>query len=899
MPDRRLVERSLDPAQKNRDPRDPIGWEAASITTMPLESPAPFVGFSRRGSVSAWSVVFALVAAQWACTGQIAGPDASESETTDPPPTTVVPPTVTPPVDPEEKEGFEHWNAQCMGCHGVFEGEAGISTGDTNGDFRLDAAGAVARHGDQLAAYINDSMPKGAASSCQGACAERTATYIRSRERAVESLECDPGDSLIYGVRELKLLSSSEYQRSLEDLLGVQAGLAPTVSNNDAALGGFVNMRGKGLNSATLEAYVTNAEGVAEWAIANGRPFTCTSPSACATRFVDEFLYEAFRGPVSAEQRQLFTALFEDYPSDGLRLALEAALTSPFFLYRIEAGVDLQTALERGYYRNEGGTDDGPTGGTLAETLTPADFPHGQGRLENGEWALFQNGGVELVFDTPFTDPSVLEVVARGSNHGDVWPELNVRINGNAIGMQTVDSPTPTTYRFTVTGHTGTPRVRLEFNNDSGVPPYGPGQDANLYFTSVGLVTQSATPPPPPPPPPSNAENVLEGVASDAFVLTPYEFASALSFMLTGSTPDSELLEAARGDRLTTEDQIRAQVERLIDSPRGREHVGEFVSQWFGLDKVKKASRPDVAEFTPAVKDAMVKEVQAHFAHVFYDEAVPFSEFFGGDYTFVNRTLAEFYGVPGNFNDQFAKTSVPGRGGPIASGAFMAANAHAERTAPILRAVHSRQAALCHYIDPPNSPIAGDDIDAQRAAAQERVVQREQAEGALSSRDFYFLYTDGIDACAGCHERIINPMFGMEDFDNVGRLRAAASGDAAVVERINGVEKRVSLAGTLFGVESVSDANSIEYTGAKDFSNKIAQTDVVKRCLVRRGFRFLTGLTFFERDVDIGNRETLTDEQRRAYSCSASRMTAALAQGDNPRAMFIQLATDSLVRLRR
>ena len=834
-----------------------------------------------------------------ACVGNIADPG-EDTPTTPSDPTTPRPPGVPPPDDPEVLGGIEYWNAQCVACHGTFVGEAGISTGNSNGDFRLDAASAVEKHGEGLEAYINDTMPQASAANCQGDCAEQTGAYIRSRQRAVIALECDPQDNFIYGPRALKLLTSREYQSSLEDLLGIESNLAASVANNDSTLGGFLNMQGKGLSSATLESYVANADAIATWAVANNRPFTCTDATACARRFVDEFLFNAFRGPVSDETRAAYTALFTDYPEDGLRLALEAALTSPHFLYRIEAGVDLATAIERGYYTNTGG--DGDTGGGLpgspVETIEAANFPNQGGQLNGNEWAFTQNGGVEVVFNTEFTDPSVLEVVARGSNHGAIWPELTVQVAGIRVGVQTVDSPMNRTYRFDVTGQTGTPRVRLAFNNDSGTPPYGPGQDANLYITRVGLVTASATPPPPPPPPSPTTDNVLDGVDPNAYVLTPYEFAGALSFMLTGATPDAPLLAAARADQLTTAAQIQAQVERLIDSPRGREHVGNFVSQWFDLGQVKDASRPDVTEFTPAVKDAMVQEVQEHFAHVFYDDTVPFSAFFGSDYTFLNRTLADFYGVSGNFSDAFVQTEVPGRGGPIASGAFMTVNAHVERTAPILRAVHARQSALCHYIDPPNSPIAGDNIDAERAAAQMRVAEREQAEGKLSSREFYFLYTDGIAACAGCHERIINPMFGMEDFDNVGRLRPAAGADM-VIERLGDVEQEVSLLGTLYGVDSVSDSATIEYAGAKDFSNKIAETEAVKKCLVRRGFRFFTGLTFFDRDVDTGNQETLTEEQRRAYSCTASKMTAALETRQSPRDMVIALAMESLLRLRR
>ena len=795
---------------------------------------------------------------------------------------------VDPPDDPAPATGLEHWMASCVQCHGTFPVGSGISTGNANGDFRLDAAAAVARRGDQLTQYIIDTMPFLSAADCVGDCASGTDEYIRSQLQPVEAPNCAEEVGQAYGVREMRLLSSSEYQRSLEDLLGAASGFGDQVANNDGSLGGFPNMRGKTVNGSTLETYISNAETIATWAVANDRPFACTGTTACARRFIDEFLFRAFRGPVSDEQRTSYTSLFETYPAEGMRLALEAALTSPLFLYRAEAGVDLQTAIDRGYYTNTGAPNGAPV-----EVIESSSFPTGSGRLEGDEWLFTTNGAVEVRFGAAFESTTTVRVEARGTNHGAIWPELTVRVGGALIGTQSVSSNTRDTYQFVVQGQSGTSTVRLEFNNDSGEPPYGPGQDANLYIARVALVTASSPGPAP------DEESPLQGADPNAFVLTPYELASALSFMLTGSTPDLPLLEAAAADLLTTRAQVRAQVERLIDSPRGRQHVGDFVTSWFKLDDVKDAARPDVPAFTPDVKDAMVREVREHFAHVFYSPEVPYSEFFGGNYTFLNRTLADFYGVSGAFDSSFVRAEVPGRGGPIASGAFMAANAHVERSAPILRAVHARQAALCHYIDPPNSPIAGDDIDEQRAAAQARVEEREREQGVLSSREFYFLYTDGIDACAGCHETIINPMFGMEDFDNVGRSRPAA-GAGMVTETVRGTETPVSIEGTLIGVETVSDGNVITYAGAKDFSNKIARTGAVQTCLVRKGFRYLTGLAYLDRDLDTANQESLSEEQRTTYGCVASRLTEVLSEsGESPRAMFIELATENLLRLRR
>ncbi|MEM9071970.1 MAG: DUF1592 domain-containing protein [Myxococcota bacterium] len=664
------------------------------------------------------------------CTGVIGGGEGSGGPMPDDP--------IAPPSD----DVLSLWNAYCQNCHGDFVPGSALSTGNESGDFRLDAPAAVERHGDGLEAYIGAEMPQAEPDVCRGDCADTLGAYLRGIEAPPTEIVCTDDAQPAVGARRVTLLTSAEYQNTLEVLLGVDQDFRATVRNSDGQRGGFADMSGKSISETLLDTYLRNADEITEWAIDNGRPFPCDDPAACGVRFVDEFLFLAFRGQVSDEQKTAYQALFLDYPDDGLRLALRAALTSPYFLYRVEMGVDAAAAR-------------------------------------------------------------------------DTYTDL-------------VDNP--------------------------------PG---------------------------------------DAFVLDPFEFASTLAFRLTATAPDRDLLEAARDGRLHSRADVRAQVERLIDSEAGRRRMGDFVSTWFDIESLETLSRPGAPELTDEVKRSMLEEVRTHFLHVFYDDSVPWSEFYSGNYTFLNRTLADFYGIDGDFDDTFRRTEVEGRGGPIASGAFMTVNAHAERSAPILRAVHARQSALCHYIDPPNSPIAGDDIDEQRAAAQARVGEAEAEAGALSSRDFYFLYTDGIDACAGCHEEIINPMFGMEDFDHLGRLRPSAGPDS-VLETIHGVELTVSTRGTLIGVESTSSSEVLEYSGAKDFSNKIAETEAVVACLARRGFRFLTGATYADRDLDAGFRETLSVDDRRDYTCSASRMLDAFeANNQSPRAMFIELATDTLLLYRR
>ena len=123
----------------------------------------------------------------------------------------------------------------------------------------------------------------------------------------------------------MKLLTSGEYQRSLEDLLGVPTDVGARVANHDGRRGGFVDMAGKPVSSTLLDTYVRNAADVAGWAVANERPFACGDATSCGNRFVDEFLFALFRGPISRDQADAYRALITD--TGDLGLALEAALT--------------------------------------------------------------------------------------------------------------------------------------------------------------------------------------------------------------------------------------------------------------------------------------------------------------------------------------------------------------------------------------------------------------------------------------------------------------------------------------------------------------------------------------------------------------------------------------------
>lgn len=843
-------------------------------------------------------------------------PTTEPTPTSTPTPVATVAPTPEPTATPtipggddqlsaegDAVSGAQHWQETCAICHGGFD--AGYIS---NGIYRLnaltssqayDAPGGFGGY-EGLQYYIQHEMPGGAPDNwmnCTGSCAEDTAAYIRSFIPDTTTEACADEDPISYGERRLILLTSTQYQKSIEDLLGVTENFGAHVSNNDGTIGGFPNMNFRSVSGQIADIYISNAESIAQWAVANGRPFTCNDANTCASRFVNEFAYRAFRRPLTDTEAAAYENIFSSFGvSDGFVVALEAVLSSPQFLYRSEVGVDIATALQEGYYTNTGGSNDNPVSDGQYTRVRALDFSN-LGSVGGPEddaqqlgYNLWSDGTIAHTFSN-FTETTILEVEVKGTPYDNTWPDMTVHVGNDIVGTMTVDNTDYQYFSFVVEGKTGSQTVSISFSGDQGREPYDVyGNDKNLLINSARIsaaqvvVTEPSEP----------TQSPVSLADSDAYVLTPFEYAATLSYMFTGSTPDDQLLQAAANDQLTTSEQVNAQVLRLINSERGQEHFGEFAGLWLRTDEVTRVSRNSVSDFTADVKNAMSQEVHELFKHVFYNNDVPFSEFFAGDYTFVNDTLANFYGIDGNFNGDFSQVQTPNRGGIITSGAFMAVNAHNDRTSPIKRAVRVRELMLCHHIDPPNAELDGD-----RARAQMLVEEYERTNGGIDSRRFYELYTEDT-ACAGCHATIINPMFGMEDFDNVGRVRASAGANSVFEVLANGTQMEVSLEGTLYGIESVKDPNSLSFSGAKDLSNQLAATDAIHACLVRKGFRFVTGLPSISEDLDSSVQESLNQDQQEDYACAAAKMSQALmSNNESPHAMFSELGKLELIRFRK
>ncbi len=411
---------------------------------------------------------------------------------------------------------------------------------------------------------------------------------------------------------------------------------------------------------------------------------------------------------------------------------------------------------------------------------------------------------------------------------------------------------------------------------------------------------------------------------STAYALDPYEYASVLSYMYTASGPDRTLLTAAANGDLEDPTKLATQIDRMLDSALGRENVARFAGLWLHTDSVTSVDRMNNANFTQGVKDSMAQEVREIYKYVFYNN-LPVTDMYSGDFTMLNSTLSSYYGISGGGTSatdfRMVNTAASKRGGVLASGAYMALNAHAGRTSPIKRAVHFRQDMLCQNIPLPSSFV---DTTGERDKAAARVQVLMEA-GSLNTVDFYDKQTNVPGTpCAQCHNAIINPLFALDDFDHVGLIRQVVNGKV-VQKALNSLGNEagantievgmVNNGGQLFGANGVgtvsftavnfekdSGGPGLPFTGAKGLAKSIVANNLpgVDACLINKSYRYATGYSLSRVFQDDNAEKPLNTLQQNHFACVNDQLKTKLtASNRNPRAMLKEIGMSNVTRFRR
>lgn len=226
--------------------------------------------------------------------------------------------------------GEINYGEQCIACHGAGAAGTSIAPGLNS-----------ARDVDAMIAKIVASMPPNNPGDCDQTCAENTVAYLQTLW--VTEVACDA--PVNYGARQLKVLTRDEYQNTLEAILAIDFNAADNLPA-DTKIGFFYNNSQTALNSTAYDGYLLLAEEIANWAaLRDFNPLmNCSVYNvSCANQFVDEAGLKFFRRPLTAAETATYRSMAGGAATDGdikegMRVALEAMLSSPQFLYRHELG---------------------------------------------------------------------------------------------------------------------------------------------------------------------------------------------------------------------------------------------------------------------------------------------------------------------------------------------------------------------------------------------------------------------------------------------------------------------------------------------------------------------------------------------------------------------------------
>ena len=292
---------------------------------------------------------------------------------------------------------------------------------------------------------------------------------------------------------------------------------------------------------------------------------------------------------------------------------------------------------------------------------------------------------------------------------------------------------------------------------------------------------------------------------------TPWEQASRLSYLVWGTMPDEELFAAAEANRLATPAEIEAQARRMLADPRTRPNMTSFFSQWLQLGEIGSLDKDTEVfpRFSGMLRPLLRQELETFIDHVVW-EGGGFHDLLTATYTYMNRPLAEYYGVSGPTGDAFERVDLdPARhAGILTQAGILASLAKPNQSSPVHRGKWVRERLLCEELrpPPPNVEVTPPDLDPN-----------------LTTRERFSEHRAS-PFCSTCHE-LMDPIgLGFEHFDGAGLWRDLENG------------REIDDSGEIVGSDVPGD-----FQGPVELAHRLAESEQVRDCVTVSWFRFAFG----------------------------------------------------------
>ena len=294
--------------------------------------------------------------------------------------------------------------------------------------------------------------------------------------------------------------------------------------------------------------------------------------------------------------------------------------------------------------------------------------------------------------------------------------------------------------------------------------------------------------------------------------LDAWSKATRLSYFLTNSTPDAELLRAAGAGELDTDQGLARQADRLLASPKVEAAVRAFfwdMLQFDGFNDLSKDPTIYPAYTVEVARDAQEQTLRTIVSHLVTDRG-DYRDLFTTRTTWLTRPLGIVYRMPvasrgGWEKAQYASDS--NRSGILTDISMLALHSHPGRSSATLRGKSLREIFLCQKVpDPPANVNFTAVNETGRPGSTARMRLAEHNENPV---------------CAGCH-KLTDPLgLTLESFDGAGTFRA----------KENGVE--LDLTGRL---------DAAKFSGAPGLGQAMHDNPNVPLCLADKLYRSAVGL---------------------------------------------------------
>ena len=301
-------------------------------------------------------------------------------------------------------------------------------------------------------------------------------------------------------------------------------------------------------------------------------------------------------------------------------------------------------------------------------------------------------------------------------------------------------------------------------------------------------------------------------------ILSSIELASKLAYFLWDAPPDDELFDQAVAADLRDPGLLRAQAERLMNSPRFSDGLTGLFNDYLRLFELSTVEKLPGAfpQFGPELKNSMQQETLLNLQYA-SESGADFRRVFDAPVTFVDADLAAHYGFAGSFGSEFVQVELPPnspRSGLLTNASLLSLYAHSTSSSPTLRGKFVRETVLCQHI-----PAPPPEVDTTLPDAMESNTTRER---------FSQHATD--PGCATCH-RLMDPIgLALENFDAVGQFREFENG---------------------FPIDPSGDLDGRGFDDPTGLSQALAEHEALPECVARTAFRYAWGRLENKADGDV------------------------------------------------